>query len=266
MSHHDLPWAKKSLGQHFLNNNQIIAQICEPPKKVFDGIMEIGPGPGILTKTLSQMPYPFLVVEKDKRFISDLQQLLSPAQVVEADALAFCWDSLPLYLPQSQHIWLVSNLPYNISVPLMLSFLHQTKIKVMTLMLQQEVADRILSQASKKEKGYGLGHLIQNYFEVEKVCHAYPQDFTPPPKVTSTVIRCFRKEIPLIPLKEFSSWEKFLRLSFSQRRKTLKGLLKDHHDQNTFLPYLTMQGYTEQVRAEDIQRIHFQELYRLLHP
>src|SRR5690606_31558120 len=119
----------------------------------------------------------------------------------------------------------VSNLPYNVSVPLTLSFLRVPEIKNMTLMYQKEVAEKILPKDPRNAMG-SLHALTVSQFDVSHVVHAPPGAFVPPPKVDSLVLNFRRKEVPLVPLERVDVFEEFLRLVFAQRRKQLGGILK----------------------------------------
>ena len=155
------PWANKDLGQHFLINESVIEQICNNFFDETKGILEIGPGPGILTEFLSKTTAPFLVVEKDERFRPYLEKFIKPEQIIMKDALEVDLQKLleENNFPKD-NLWVVSNLPYNISVPLTLKFLSTPSLEKMTLMMQKEVAERIFPEGKKASKHQNVLRLI----------------------------------------------------------------------------------------------------------
>src|SRR5690606_14487389 len=137
---------------------------------------------------------PFYVIEMDTRFVELLSPIVGSENVFNQDALEFNWNEF-LQKTNLQNIWLVSNLPYNVSVPLTLSFLRIPQIKNMTLMYQKEVADKILPKDIKNSMN-SLHVMYKGQFELKHVVHDPPGAFVPPPKVDSTVLHFSRKETP----------------------------------------------------------------------
>ncbi len=218
------PTANKSFGQHFLSSPHVINKITTPPPSGIDAIVEVGPGPAVLTPHLIQHGVPVHVLEMDQRFIELLAPVVGEKNVHMGDALEFDWKQF-LAENKFQSIWLVSNLPYNVSVPLTLSFLRIPEITHMTLMYQKEVAEKIFTREQKNSMG-SLLSMCASQFYVNHVVHAPPGAFVPPPKVDSQVLGFRRRETSLVPLKEIDAYEKFLRLTFAQRRKQLAGILR----------------------------------------
>ena len=200
----ELPTADKSLGQHFLRDQNIIQTICKDFSEQATAIVEIGPGPGILTEHLATLPQPFFVIEKDTRFTPYLQQFIKDQQVTMTDALQV---QLGAFFKekgiQDKKIWLVSNLPYNIASPLLINFLQTPEIKYMTLMFQKEVADKVFPFSTTKNFMSSLLVLSQTYYECSLLSKVPPGAFAPPPKVDSAVLSMVRRETPLVPLSEF---------------------------------------------------------------
>lgn len=230
----ELPKADKSLGQHFLRDSKVIHAICDDFKNEAQAIVEIGPGPGILTEFLAnrskEEKLPFFVIEKDTRFPEYLVQFIEDDQITITDALTV---NLSEFFREKaiadKNIWLVSNLPYNVGSPLLINFLQAPEIKMMTLMFQKEVADKVFPFATTKNFMGSLHALSMSYFECELLCKVPPGAFNPPPKVDSAVLSMKRRETPLVPLAEFRTFEKFLRVLFAQKRKQLGGLLKANY-------------------------------------
>jgi len=218
------PVANKSFGQHFLHSKNVIEKITSLPHELIDTIVEVGPGPAVLTPRLSDYKKKLFVIEMDERFVPLLEQIVDQNNIFREDALSFNWKSF-LEAQGCQKIWLVSNLPYNISVPLSLSFLRIPEIDSMTLMYQKEVAQKILPNDPRNSMG-SLRVLMQTQFDIQHVVYAPPGAFSPPPKVDSQVLSFRRKKNPDISLDNIDIFEKTLRLIFSQKRKQLGGILK----------------------------------------
>lgn len=261
----DLPSADKSLGQHFLRDQNIISKICEDFKDSAEAIVEIGPGPGILTEHLALLGLPYFVIEKDTRFGIYLDQFIKEEQVTMADALQI---ELSKFFEEKKingkKIWLVSNLPYNVATPLLVNFLQAPDIKFMTLMFQKEVADKVFPFATTKNFMGSLLVLSQTYFTCDLLVKVPPGAFAPPPKVDSAVITMKRRETPLVPLDEFKTLEKFLRQMFSQRRKQIGGVLKSYYSVEKIKESFDSMGLATSLRSEVFTLEQVIELYRKL--
>lgn len=218
------PEANKRFGQHFLSSPHVITKITESKPLNIDAIVEVGPGPAVLTPHLVKHEVPVHVLEMDERFGELLAPVVGEKNVHMGDALEFDWKKF-LSENKFKSLWLVSNLPYNVSVPLTLSFLRIPEITHMTLMYQKEVAEKIFTREQKNSMGSLLA-MCASQFQVGHVVHAPPGAFVPPPKVDSQVLGFKRRDTPLIPLSEIDQYEKFLRSVFGQRRKQLGGILK----------------------------------------
>ena len=210
-----LPSANKALGQHFLTDKKTIEMITSDFADQADVIIEVGPGPGVLTKDLAQKGLPLYLIEKDDRFIDDLK-LLTP-NVFNEDALDFNWDNLLTEL-EGKNIWLVSNLPYNVGTPLFLKFLQLPAIKFMTLMFQKEVGEKTYLREQKNTTN-GLLTLSSIYFDSKVLRKVAPGCFSPPPKVDSIVVSYQRKSSPKFPVDDFKQIDRWTRAIFSQKRK-----------------------------------------------
>lgn len=260
-----LPWADKKLGQHFLRDQNVIMQIATDKVQDTDYILEIGPGPGILTEFLAQHKKPFHVIEKDPRMVEYLKNHLSGDQILITDALEVDLDSYLANLGWSDKVWLVSNLPYNVSVPLLTKFLQVSAITHMTLMFQKEVGEKVLNWAMKDNAMGSLMALTQTYFMTSLKCPVPPGSFVPPPKVDSVVLSLERNPFPAISLDEFKHFEKFLRLTFANRRKQIGSVWKSHFDKEQFEPALERLGLDRTIRAEKFTLEQVQSLYRELY-
>jgi 16S rRNA (adenine1518-N6/adenine1519-N6)-dimethyltransferase len=265
----ELPYADKSLGQHFLRDQNVILKICSDFKNEAEAVLEIGPGPGILTERLAEnlakTEKPFLVIEKDTRFQVYLEQFIKPSQITMGDALQVNLSSFFKDKGlQTKKIWLVSNLPYNVASPLLINFLQTPEIKYMTLMFQKEVADKVFPFATTKNFMSSLLVLSQSYFECDLLLKVPPGAFQPPPKVDSAVLTMKRRETPLVALEEFALLEKFLRKVFSQKRKQLGGILKSYYRAEQLVLHFDALGIPLTIRAEALTLEQVLELYRRL--
>jgi 16S rRNA (adenine1518-N6/adenine1519-N6)-dimethyltransferase len=223
--------AKKSFGQHFLldlNITRKIARIAGPLAGC--AVLEIGPGPGGLTRALLESDAAHIIaVEKDRRFIDLLQELAEVAPgrltVVEADALDI--DEADLLASHAPGLpsRVIANLPYNVGTPLLIKWLTGPyQPDSMTLMFQREVAERIA--APVKDEAYGrLAVICQLLADTSVVMNLPPQAFTPPPRVHSAVVRLdLRADRPTG--KRLAKLEDVTRHAFGQRRKMLRSSLK----------------------------------------
>ena len=214
--------AKKRFGQNFLHDKNIINQIIKAAKPKNKNIIEVGPGPGLLTKLLLEgEPKSILAIETDKSFIPILDNLKNNNPLkfdyVINDILKVNLDST-----LNENYSIVSNLPYNISVPFIASLVEQdqpVKWESLILTVQKEVADRMLANVNSKQYGR-LSVLIDWRATIEKICDIKPTCFIPEPKVMSTVIRIKpRNNIKKPNVKNF---KKIVSAAFGFRRKTLK--------------------------------------------
>ncbi len=260
-----LPFANKDLGQHFLKDDKGIHAICDDFKEISDVIFEVGPGPAVLTKHLSAHQKPLYVFEKDNRFPEILQEYVLAQNIHLGDATKINWNEfISENKLQDKVVWLVSNLPYNVSVPLFTSFLGCEKIEFLTLMFQKEVAEKILN-FSKNPKDHEMGSLMalsQTYFEVNLLCKVLPGAFVPPPKVDSAVLSFKRIKNPVIPLSEKNSFEKFLRVLFQQKRKQMGKVLKAGFSDEIIIQVLQKLNLDRTRRAETLTLLEVQTMYR----
>ncbi len=211
---------RKRFGQNFLVDNQIVNRIIATisPKKS-DNVVEIGPGMGALTFPLLEHLDHLSVIEIDRDLISLLKlNKQDKLTIYEADALKFDYGQI------SNNLRIVGNLPYNISSPLLFHLLSsKNQIIDMTFMLQKEVADRIIANHGNKTYGR-LSVMMQTFFEVELMFTVPKESFNPKPKIESSIIYLKTRAKPLT--ENTKLLEKIVKVSFSQRRKTLKNCLK----------------------------------------
>lgn len=217
--------AKKSLGQNFLSDPSILKRIVDSAGP-FENctVIEIGPGPGGLTREIIKHPCrEVILIEQDARCIPYLEVLKDHSRgtltLLNEDAL-----SVSLHTLGTSPRKIIANLPYNISVPILLACLkHIDDFESLTLMFQKEVAARLTADPNTSDYGR-LSVMCQWKAHVRKLFDLPPGAFLPPPKVTSTVVQL----TPRLP-RENISWEaleKVTKISFSQRRKMLRSSLK----------------------------------------
>lgn len=260
-----LPNANKNLGQHFLVSEKVIDSITTNFAEDCDVIVEVGPGPGILTKKLSQIGKPLFVIEKDKRFEATLQQFVDPKHIFMQDALKFSWSKFKrVFKLEDKKVWLVSNLPYNVGTILFTHFLEVGYIQYMTLMFQKEVGQKTYLRDSKNQMN-GLLFLSTNYFDSKQLIKVPPGCFSPPPKVDSVVVSYVRKNNPAVSIEDFKKLDSFLRLVFGQKRKQLAKLLKGSYESDKVENVFQEVGLEKTIRAEALDLDHLLKLFQALH-
>lgn len=216
---------KKSLGQHFLKDENICRKIVDSlPVNPGQQILEVGPGAGAITKYLLELPdVHFKAVELDAEKVQYLEKTFPAIQ-----GRIIHESILETPAPYQGEFAVIGNFPYNISSQIMFRILEwKAQVPVMVGMFQKEVAQRI---AATKGKEYGiLSVLIQAYYRVEYLFEVHENCFNPPPKVKSAVIRLHRLETPY----DIASDRKFfvlVKTAFGQRRKQLRNPLKPLFD------------------------------------
>jgi len=251
--------AKKSLGQHFLldlNMTRKIARVASVTAD--DKVLEIGPGPGGLTRALLETGAEVIAIERDHRCIEALGEVAAAfdgrLSVVEADALAANESEI---LGAKAPVKIVANLPYNISTELLIKWLKAGPAlwSVMALMFQKEVADRIL--AAPGSKTFGRLSVISQAASLPSRAFNLPaRAFTPPPKVDSTVVLF---EPPTTTFVHIAALERITQAAFSQRRKMLRSSLKSVYG-DKLGQALADAGIAETARAEDISVADYKRL------
>ena len=226
-------WPDKRFGQHFLLDINITDKIARAaPIDAQTLVIEVGPGPGGLTRSiLQQTPAAQLVaIEADKRFIEFLQPLKiaypNRAEILQHDALKINWPQLCAQY-NAQKVVVISNLPYNVGTALWLDWLgHLNLFSDFVLMFQREVAERLSAQVG--DSAYGrLSIITQAQVRVTKVFDLAPEAFYPPPKVWSRVVHMAPLPVlpPAIIIKKLAQ---LTHLAFQQRRKMLRQSLKPY--------------------------------------
>jgi len=221
----DVPPPRKALGQHFLHDRTAIARIVEGAGVTSgDRVLEIGPGTGALTRALLDAGARVWAVEADPRMVAYLEaQGWEGLHVIQGDALRT--DFPALAREAGGRFRLVANLPYNISGPLLALLLEQrAAFSSMTVMLQREVAERLLAPPGGRSRGV-LSVLAQAFCRVRPVLRVRPGAFWPPPRVESQVVRLDVRAGPVEPLADEAAFRSVVRVAFGRRRKMLRNAL-----------------------------------------
>ena len=215
---------KKSLGQNFLHDRNIISKIIDAAKiDNTDEVLEIGPGTGNLTRLIiDKNPKKIYVIEKDSTLAKDLKKrFLNKIDVIIKDILKI---SDEFYLEKK--FLILGNLPYNISTKILSNFCLNNKLNVskMILMFQKEVAERIIAKVNSKE--YSRITILSNWkFDIKKIIDVKPNSFSPKPKVHSSILE-FTPKKKVYEIKNPKNLEKITKVFFSQRRKMIKKPIK----------------------------------------
>ena len=221
--------AATSLGQHFLVDKAVLAAMVEAadvgPR---DDVLEVGPGPGVLTAALADRARSVTAVEIDERMVAVLRDTLGEranVRLVRADAL-----SVDLYAAgERPPTRVVANLPYQITTPLLERFLgDERRAPLVVVLVQEEVARRIVAGAGNakapRERGY-LSVFVQSYAEARIVCRVPPRSFRPAPKVSSAVVALRTRATPAFAPLAAEPFLRFVSDVFRHRRKQLRGAL-----------------------------------------
>ena len=213
--------AKKSLGQNFLIDNNILEKITNTTPIKNKTILEIGPGTGNLTSyILKKNPKKLLVIEKDNELSNNLKKKFhNQITIINNDILKI--DETKLF---KEIVTVFGNLPYNISTEILSKWIINLKEKFwfecLVLMFQKEVADRIIAETDTSN--YGRLSIISNWkLNIKKICDIKPEAFSPKPKIDSSLLFFYPKK-NFIKIENPNNLEKVTRIFFNQRRKMLK--------------------------------------------
>ena len=238
---------RKSLGQHFLTDGRIADRIVDSAGiEPEDTVLEIGPGKGILTERLLERTCNLTVVEIDRDLLGILNERFGKRKgfrIVEADILKI--DLRELFKDVSGRIKVVSNIPYNISTPIIeLLCRNRALVSEAVLMVQKEVARRLLSKPGSKD--YGLTTLnLALCSKGRMVMKVKPGVFDPPPEVMSSVILLVFSVNLLYSLESEESFRTITGVAFRQRRKMIR---------NTLIPHMVSQGISKSAALDLLSR------------
>ncbi len=251
---------KKRLGQNFLINGDVIADIIKKADiQPEDIVLEIGPGVGFVTEQLVKHAKKVIAVELDEEAIRELKKLNAPnLEIIHKDILKTDISSL-----SDENIKVVANIPYYITSPIIAHLLgeiddlnnkNRNKITEIILMVQEEVARRMVADENSPAKQYGLLTILSQFWaDVEIFRLVGRKSFFPAPKVNSALVKLVVREKPLLELSDYSHFRRTIKAAFAQRRKNVKncllsgGFLKENIQKS-----MQNLGLDENVRGEKL--------------
>ena len=253
--------AKKSLGQNFLIDNEVINKIIDEVSACKDDlIIEIGPGRGALTSKLKNKECNVIAYELDRDLCNILKRF-------EDDKLHVIYgDFLKSNIKEDiknikyNNLYLVGNLPYYITTPIIEHIIDEKlEFSKFTIMIQKEVAERFMAEAGTKDYGY-ITLVLKYYFNISKVCDVSKYAFNPVPKVESSVVSFVPREQKLAV--DADGYFKFLKNAFRQKRKNLRNNLNGLYDLDIVLQVLNKYGLDLSVRAESLSEEILVDIYK----
>ena len=263
---------KKRLGQNFLINPDVISDIIDFANiQPEDTILEIGPGVGFVTEQLVKYAKKVIAVELDEEAIKELNKLEADnLEIIHADILKtnlseLCEDKLKV----------VANIPYYITSPIIAHLLgeiddltnkNREKIEDIILMVQEEVARRIVATEKSSGKQYGLLTILSQFWADCSILRLVGRkSFYPAPKVNSALVSLKVRKEPLLNLSDYSFFRKVIKAGFAQRRKTLKNcLIGAGFDKNKIETALKNLNIDENIRGEKLSVEQFGQLSEIL--
>ena len=248
---------KKSLGQNFLKDKNIIKKIADSIKPTEeDLIIEIGPGAGALTKELVKKKSEVICFEIDTRLKEILEQINSEKlTIIFKDFLSI---KINEYIDQNKYknLYFVGNLPYYITTAIINKIVKESNPYEITIMVQKEVADRFSAKPGTKDYS-SISIFLQYNFDIERVCNVSKTCFEPVPKVDSSVIKFKRNK--KISANDEEKFYKLIKDSFTQKRKNLRNNLKGY-DLNKIQAILKKYDKDLTARAEQLSIEEFVDI------
>lgn len=251
---------KKRLGQNFLIDGQTISDIIDFAQiNPDDTVVEIGPGVGFVTEQLIKHAKKVIAIELDEEAIKELEKLNAPnLTIIHNDILKQDLSELT-----DGKIKIVANIPYYITSPILAHLLgeiddlnnkNRNKITDILLMVQEEVARRMVATENSPSKQYGLLTILSQFWADVKIMKLVGRrSFFPAPKVNSALVKLVVREKPLLELTDYTHFRKVLKGAFSQRRKNIKNcLMSAGFDKEKILKALKNLGLDENIRGEKL--------------
>ena len=266
--------ANKSLGQNFLINNEVVENIVNSSDiSKEDMVIEIGPGLGTLTKYLLEKAGKVLCVELDTKMIKILQDrfsLYDNFELINEDILKVNLNEIIIENKKDgkiKNVKIVANLPYYITTPIIMKLLEEKlDIKSITVMIQKEVADRLIETPGGKNTG-AITHTVYYYCESEKIMEVPNSSFIPEPEVTSEVIKLNLRDKPAVDIENTKVMFMIIKSAFMQRRKTLLNALtntKVFINKEEGIQILKELNLDENVRAEKLSIQEFANIAKII--
>ncbi len=261
---------KKGLGQNFLTDREVLNKIVKAAE-IENGVLEVGPGFGVLTYSLAETGKKVISLEIDENLLPVLDYTLSEfdnVKIINQDVLKTNVNALIDEEFSGKNISIAANLPYYITTPIITTLL-ESKLPVdnMVFMIQKEVAERIAAKSGRDMGAISL--FCQYYAEPEIICIVPKESFYPSPKVDSAVLRLKMLKKPSVEVKDEKLLFKVIKSSFAQRRKTLANGLSSGLSipKEKIFYILTSLGYSETIRGEKLTLEDFakitDEIYKL---
>lgn len=263
---------KKRLGQNFLIDGEVIADIIEYANiSPNDTVLEIGPGVGFVTEQLVKHAKQVIAVELDEEAIKELKKIEAPnLEIIHKDILKTDLSTLC-----EGKIKVVANIPYYITSPIIAHLLgeiddlnnkNRQKITDIILMVQEEVAQRMTATEKSQGKQYGLLTILSQFWADVKYLRTVGRKcFYPAPKVTSALVQLKVKEKPLLELSDYTHFRKTVRAGFAQRRKNIKNcLLQGGFSKENITKSLAQLQIEENTRGEKLSIETFGKLSETL--
>ena len=263
---------KKRLGQNFLVNPDVIADIIDFAQITKDDVvLEIGPGVGFVTEQLVKHAKKVIAIELDEEAIKELEKLdCDNLQIIHNDILKTDLSDLC-----EEKIKVVANIPYYITSPIIAHLLgeiddlenkNRNKIVDIILMVQEEVARRIVATENSASKQYGLLTILSQFWADCSIIRLVGRrSFYPAPKVNSALVSLKVRKEPLLKLSDYKHFRKTIKAAFSQRRKTLKNcLVGAGFDKEKVAQVISQMNLDENIRGEKLSIAQFGELSELL--
>ena len=264
---------KKRLGQNFLVNPEVISDILDYAQITKDDIvLEIGPGVGFVTEQLVKYAKKVIAVELDEEAIRELNKLeCDNLEIVHNDILKTDLAELT----NGEKIKVVANIPYYITSPIIAHLLgeiddlenrNRAVIEDIILMVQEEVARRIVATEKSSAKQYGLLTILSQFWADCSIIRLVGRrSFYPAPKVNSALVSLKVRKEPLLKLNDYKFFRKTIKAAFAQRRKTLKNcLLNSGFDRDKIIQALAKMDLDENIRGEKLSIEQLGELSELL--
>ncbi len=262
---------KKSLGQNFLHDRGVLEAIVEAAIPEGGGALEIGPGFGVLTEALSEKAEKVVAIEIDDQLLPVLSHTLADCPnvtIVSGDVLKLDLDTLLSEQFGEMPVSVAANLPYYITTPILLALLSRgLPLRRIVVMMQKEVADRIMAREGGKDYG-ALTVAVQYRCEVSRVCRVPASSFFPPPKVDSEVLCLTMRENPLVQPKNEDYFFALVKAVFAQRRKTLVNGLANagrFGSKDKIREAVAKMGLSETVRGETLSITQLSALADMLY-
>jgi len=263
---------KKRLGQNFLINGEVIQDIIDYANISNDDvILEIGPGVGFVTEQLVKYAKKVIAIELDEEAVKELEKLdCNNLEIIHKDILKTDLSELC-----NENIRIVANIPYYITSPIIAHLLgeiddltnkNRAKIIDIILMVQEEVARRIVATEKSSAKQYGLLTILSQFWaDCEIIRTVGRKSFYPAPKVNSALVSMKVRKEPLLKLTDYKYFRKTIKAAFSQRRKTLKNcLVSSGFDKEKVSKSILELGLDENIRGEKLSIEQFGKLSEIL--